>query len=384
MKRDVNALAPRAPLPYSHGMEQPPYNDPPPFAGEPSPPPDPPANPTLDAQDPDAPIVPDATPVPAASPMPDATPVPPPSPVPEASPVPDATPVPPPTPRHPQRPPDAARCQRSLRPPVLEVWRYLSRPDLLARWFGEVDLELAIGGEFSLHAWNGDVVKGHVLLADPPSVLAFTWKPQGANTESRVSIRLEGDGPGTRVTIRHEGLASEPERRQARRLWREILTALRTAVDDEGDAHEWGASLPISVRVPLSRSAADIWPLLATAQGLGKWIGHVDRFDGTPEGLFRFTSRAPGREIAEEGTIEQMTPESRVTLGWEWSGESWGARTRVEMTLDPDPSGSAMLLVHSGFDRITPAQSAVARRHYAAAWPRLVANLRRLVAPVHA
>lgn len=284
--------------------------------------------------------------------------------------------------RHPQRPPDAARCHRGLRVPPLEVWPYLSRPALLARWLGETDLELRVGGDFSLHAWNGDLVRGSVLQADPPSALAFTWKPQGTGVESRVTIRLQGDGPGTRVAIRHEGLASEPERRQARRLWREVLASLRTAVHENHDAHEWGASLPISVRTPLSRSGADIWPLLSTPQGLGKWLGHVDRFDGAPEGAFRITSRAHGREIVEEGTIEQMSDSNRVVLAWEWAGESWGGRTKVELTLEPDASGSALLLLHSGFDKIAPAQAGAARRHYAAAWPRVVANLRRLVAPL--
>ena len=284
--------------------------------------------------------------------------------------------------RQPQRPPDAARCHRGLRPPVLEVWRYLSRPELLRRWFGDVDIELAIGGEFALHAWNGDIVRGHVLQSDPPSALAFTWKPQGTGTESRVAIRLQGDGPGTRVTVRHEGLSSEPERRQARRLWREVLGALRTTLHEDRDAHEWGASLPIAVRVPLARSAADIWPLLSTAQGLEKWLAHVERFDGAPEGGFRFTSRHHGRQVVEEGAIESMAPESRVVLALELGGENWGARTKVELSLEPDPSGSALLLLHSGFDKIAPEKASVARREYAASWPKVVADLRRFVAPL--
>lgn len=287
-----------------------------------------------------------------------------------------------PTPRQPQRPPDAARCHRGLRPPVSEVWRYLSRPELLRRWLGEADLELTIGGDFALHAWNGDIVRGHVLQSNPPSALALTWKPQGTGTESRVAIRLQGDGPGTRITVRHEGLSSEPERRQARRLWREVLGALRTALHEDRDAHEWGASLPIAVRAPLARSAADIWPLLSTAQGIEKWLAHVERFDGVPGGLFRFTSRHHGRQVVEEGTIELIAPESRVVLAWEWVGAEWGARTKVELSLEPDPSGSALLLLHSGFDKIAPEKAAIARREFAAAWPKVVADLRRFVAPL--
>lgn len=305
-----------------------------------------------------------------------------PAPEPKAEPVAAAPPPPQHISRQPQRPPDAARCHRGLRPPPLDVWRYLSRQELLRLWLGEVDLELTIGGEFALHAWNGDIVRGHVLQADPPSALAFTWKPHGTGTESRVAIRLQGDGPGTRITVRHEGLSSEPERRQARRLWREVLGALRAALHDERDAHQWGASLPIAVRAPLARSAADIWPLLSTADGLEKWLANVERFDGVPDGQFRFSTRYHSLQRHEEGSIELISHENRVVLAWEWAGESWGARTKVELSLEADPSGSALLLLHSGFDKIAPEKAAIARREYAAAWPRVVADLRRYVAPL--
>lgn len=305
--------------------------------------------------------------------------------MPDPSPVPDATPVPPGPPvssRAPQRPPDAARCYRGIRATVLEVWQHLSRPELQRRWLGEADIELAVGGEFSLKAWNGDFARGRVLLADPPSTLSFTWRPHGTGTESRVTIRLQGDGPGTRVSVRHEQLASEPERRQARRLWREVLAALRSAIHENRDAHEWGATLPIAVRAPLGRTASDLWPLLSTAQGLEKWLAHVERFDAAPEGVFRFRPRAHEHHAVEAGTIDLLVPESRLVLSWEWEGASWGAKTKVEFSLEPDPSGSALLLLHSGFDKIPPAAAAEARRYYAARWPRLTGDLRRLVAPV--
>jgi uncharacterized protein YndB with AHSA1/START domain len=249
---------------------------------------------------------------------------------------------------------------------------------------GDADIELAVGGDFILKAWNGDIVRGRVTLADPPTALAFTWRPHGVGPESRVTIRLEGDGPGTRVTVLHENVSSEPERRQARRLWRELLGALRNAVQDGADAHEWGATLPMAIRAPLARSAADIWPLLSTAQGLEKWVTNVERFDGAPEGLFRIASSVSGRAIAVEGTIELLIPETRIILGWEWSGESWGGRTKVELSLEPDTSGVALLILHSGFDKIAPAAAAIARRHYAAMWPKVAGDLRRLVAPVGA
>jgi uncharacterized protein YndB with AHSA1/START domain len=161
-----------------------------------------------------------------------------------------------------------------------------------------------------------------------------------------------------------------------------VLQALRQAVQEGGAAHEWGATLPIAVRMPLARTSSDVWPLLSTQSGLEKWLARVERFDGVAEGAFRFTSRAQGRAVVEEGTIDTMAPETRITFSWEWAGESWGARTKVEMLLEAEPSGTALLILHSGFDKIPAEAAGIARRHYAAAWPKAAADLRRLVAPV--
>ena len=280
--------------------------------------------------------------------------------------------------------PTAISCYRSFRAPVLEAWRYLTRPDLLALWLGTGEWDLTPGGEFAITTWNGDTPRGRVLSAAPPVKLEIAWRPGAGSPENHVVIHLEGDGPGSRAVITHDGLATEPERRAARQTWKEALLALRSALDDGADAHEWGESIPVVARASVTRSAPDLWPLIGTAAGIDKWIAHVDRFDAELGGGFRLTSRYHGREIVEEGTVEEMVPESRLALSWEWAGESWGASTRLELQIDPDPTGASLLIFHSGFDRITPDRRLAARRNYAAAWPEVLADLKRLVAPVAA
>ena len=110
----------------------------------------------------------------------------------------------------------------------------------------------------------------------------------------------------------------------------------------------------------------------------------MERFDGSVGGAFRLTSKFQGREIAEEGRIEELVPESRIALSWEWIGEEWGGSTRVEFSLEPDDTGASVLIIHSGFDRIATERRIVARRNYAAAWPDVLVDLKRLVAPIAA
>jgi uncharacterized protein YndB with AHSA1/START domain len=249
---------------------------------------------------------------------------------------------------------------------------------------GKTELELRHDGEFSLEAWNGDHARGHVIAIVPPVRLELSWRPSALAPESHVILRLEGDGPGSRLTVTHDGLKSEQERRAARQMWKELLTALRTLVHDGIDTHEWGAGIPVAARAHIPRSAPDLWPLLSTGAGIEKWVAHVDRFDAAPGGMFRLTSKVQGREVVEEGKIEELTPESRIALSWEWLGEEWGAPTRVEFSVEAEPAGSSVLIVHSGFDRISPERRLAARRNYAGAWSDVLGDLKRLVAPVAA
>ena len=280
--------------------------------------------------------------------------------------------------------PTAVSVFRSFRTPPLESWPHLSRPDLLARWLGRSDVELGPGGDFLLETWNGDVFRGRVLTVVPPIRIEILWRSSGLSPETHVSLRLEGDGPGSRLYVAHDGLRSEAELRNARAFWKEALGALRTVLHENRDAHEWGAELPIALRAPMPRAASDLWPLLSTASGLEKWVAHVERFDGTQGGSFRLTSRFQGRQIVEEGRIDEIVPPSRVALSWEWLGEEWGAPTRVEFAIEPESSGSAVIVLHSGFERIDAAKRVTARRNYAGAWPEVLAGLKRLVAPIAA
>lgn len=233
-----------------------------------------------------------------------------------------------------------------------------------------------------LKMWNGDVLRGRVLTVVPPVRIEFLWRSSPLSPENHVSLRLEGDGPGSRLYVTHDGLRSEMERRTARAFWQAALSALRTVLHENRDAHEWGSDLPITLRAHMPRVATDLWPLLSTASGLEKWVAHVERFDGVPGGSFRLTSRFQGRQIVEEGRIEEVVPSSRVALSWEWMGEEWGAPTRVEFVIEPESSGSAVLVLHSGFERIDASKRHTARRNYAGAWPEVLAGLKRLVAPV--
>lgn len=278
-------------------------------------------------------------------------------------------------------PPSSVAVYRSFRDPVLGVWPYWSRPDLLERWLGPTHIELIPGGDFNATLWNGDRLQGMVVEVAPPNRLDLTWRSEGPDIESAVRIQLEHQGPGSRVSVLQEDPGSDLERAHVAAWWRAALDALHAAVDGVPDASHWGDSLPIVLRAPLSRAASDIWPLLATGPGLEKWLAGADHFDASPGSAFRFRSRFQGNEVIEEGTVQEVEPERRLALTWEWTGQGWQAPTRVEFRLEPDTTGAALVIRHSGFEALAAEQRLAARTNYAAAWRDVMQDLQRLVAP---
>ncbi len=85
---------------------------------------------------------------------------------------------------------------RSLRSAVPSVWPCLTRPELLAGWIGEADMELRPDGALVLKLWNGDAIHGRVIAAVPTARLELAWKPFDFDPESHVVWRLSATDRG--------------------------------------------------------------------------------------------------------------------------------------------------------------------------------------------
>jgi uncharacterized protein YndB with AHSA1/START domain len=78
------------------------------------------------------------------------------------------------------------------------VWRAITEPDELAKWFPDtIEGEFGPGAEvrFPKFVEMGLPSVGKVTEFDPPRLLAFSWGP------SSLRFELESDGEGTRLTF---------------------------------------------------------------------------------------------------------------------------------------------------------------------------------------
>jgi uncharacterized protein YndB with AHSA1/START domain len=93
--------------------------------------------------------------------------------------------------------------------PPAKVWRTLTEPELLARWFMPNDIKPVVGHRFHLHADNrfaSGPVPCEVLDVEPERLLRFAWGEHWT-----VTWRLEPEGRGTRLLLTHAGFGPDEE-----------------------------------------------------------------------------------------------------------------------------------------------------------------------------
>jgi uncharacterized protein YndB with AHSA1/START domain len=125
------------------------------------------------------------------------------------------------------------------------VWRAITEPVELARWFGNrFEFELRPGAEGRFY-WENESTRIRVEAVEPPRRFAYRWYPGSAQREDEpfdslpltlVEFLLEPVPEGTRLTLTESGFAALPPEdygrcyRENDEGWRDELANLATYV----------------------------------------------------------------------------------------------------------------------------------------------------------
>lgn len=94
-------------------------------------------------------------------------------------------------------------CDQFIAHPPAEVWRALTEPDLLARWWAPGDIRPVVGHRFILDmgAWGRQPCE--VIAVEPGTLLAYTFAE--GTLDTTITWRLVPEGRGTRLVLEHAG-----------------------------------------------------------------------------------------------------------------------------------------------------------------------------------
>ena len=99
------------------------------------------------------------------------------------------------------------RMEDRLDTDIDDVWSAFTDPLRLARWLGEVEGDLRLGGEFRAHffasGWEGT---GRVEACEPPRHLLVTTKGLDQPEDHVIEVTLAGDGDQTILVLEERGM----------------------------------------------------------------------------------------------------------------------------------------------------------------------------------
>jgi uncharacterized protein YndB with AHSA1/START domain len=126
--------------------------------------------------------------------------------------------------------------------PPEEVWRALTTPALIKRWFFGVDTETdwEVGSPIVHRGeWQGKpyVDKGEILAYEPPTLLAHThWSdlsgvPDSPENYQRVTWELSARDGSTELIITEHNIPSEETKSTSEETWKMVLNNLKSLIE---------------------------------------------------------------------------------------------------------------------------------------------------------
>jgi uncharacterized protein YndB with AHSA1/START domain len=133
---------------------------------------------------------------------------------------------------------------RVLPAPRALVWRALTEPDELAKWWGphgfttpSLELEVRVGSRyrFTMLPPEGDAfhLAGEFRDVDPPARLAYTFvweEPTPDDRETLVTLSLRNLGGSTEVTLTHGPFATDERRALHEGGWTDSFERLHDVI----------------------------------------------------------------------------------------------------------------------------------------------------------
>ncbi len=242
-----------------------------------------------------------------------------------------------------------------IRAPRPVVFEKLLRIEHLARWFcGWSRIEPKVGGKFQFggetclvlpegRGWETTIDEGDTLKR-----FAFTWPIRA--TPTRVAYDLEDDGPErTRLRVRHRGVPMKDSTcGTVQDAWRMCLGNLKSVAEGRGDSvrpdHAAVTSRDLRLSNLIEVPPERIFAAFTDPAQLEAWST-----GGVPQGKVRVDPTAGGAFAMgwDDGPdrILDLEPDRRIALRWPRPRGD----LRVEFTLEPKSSGTAIYLVSTGY-----------------------------------
>lgn len=232
-------------------------------------------------------------------------------------------------------------AQRQIPAPVETVWDYLSKPELLAKWFADTSY-LGPDAPVRLETSAGDFFYGRVVEWDPGIVLGLRWKFCGCGPEYEVRFSMLRRKQGTELTVQDRGAITIEEAECLRVGWSEFLMRFEKALLKNVNARfNWRKELTFTLTV-----AEDKLESLAAALRNPLWY-----------------------ESSLEGVNAQIEEASEDVIRTTITKENWGdTSTRLRVRFRNIRGVNYAYFTHQGWPELPALLGEEERRNFVGLW----------------
>ena len=267
--------------------------------------------------------------------------------------------------------PSTVVVSRKIDAPPWEVWRALTDPGVVARWFGTLEGELAPGASARLDFGDGDFFQVETNCVEPPHRLQYAWRFLGIGPLDTITWFLLSDGEGCVVTVTDD----EPGRNaddaaELRKGWLDFTKRL-VAFFRRGETVRYAWRHDFDGSIELGVTAREAWNELFTEANLPRWLT-----------LSRGELQAGTSLIVADGEspesllVGEVSREPGEGLRFKLTAAAWLGPTHCALRLTPHGGGTLLSVSHRGWQKISREKDYAKqqRRRFSEMW---VATLRR-------
>ena len=263
---------------------------------------------------------------------------------------------------------------RRLDAPPEQVWRALTKRDLVARWFGTLEGELSPGAHARFDFGDGDFFQVETLTVEPPQRLEYAWRFLGIGPLDTINWQVMPDGDGSNVTVTD----TEPGRdarsaAELRKGWLDFTKRLTEFVA-RGKPMRYDWRHDFDGNVLLGASTEQAWDALFLGGNLSRWLPLTG---GLRPGARLATS--DGKEPASL-TVGEVAWDEQACVKFELTHADWSRPTRCTLGLSPHGRGTLLSVSHRGWQGIARGReySKQQRRRFSRLWIEALRVARRL------
>ncbi|HLZ55477.1 MAG TPA: SRPBCC family protein [Ktedonosporobacter sp.] len=167
---------------------------------------------------------------------------------------------------------DTVTVQVALSISPNDVWQLLTRPDLVAQWFGTLNAPLLSGESRFLDFGDGDFFRLDAIRLEPPHQVAYRWRFLDLGPQNIITWTITPQDIGCLITVTdQEGGRSPETAHMLKEGWLDFTQRLvHFAMTGENARYDWRKEIDGSIELPGESESA--YEAILQPKTLTRWF----------------------------------------------------------------------------------------------------------------